>query len=391
MLGYRKRSFTEAFALLEALRANKADFTSLKKLQQLLLREIVRAEKKIRNLKAEQKGVQKAGGKQAAKRSSQLKVRIERYRQNAYIWRCFGDAIAFLYMDKHALKQVFFNVMNRNPKNTAGFILGKDGLAMEIAHLEYALEQKVPSLLTDLTNTIRHGDICLMDGPDPYLIEVKVGNKLDRRGKKQKRNIEVLHGFFENDKARGLRGIQAEIRRQEFQTPERTYVVEIGDCIAEAIKQGHATRQPESGLYYIAFTKDISDISQILAPLKVKEPWLFQLNEFKATRAWAPYSPFTLTLQNKENLWAFIEGNVVVLVLFDLERLTTIAKEKGYDAKLEPDSEGLPEFKIQIPDAGGYVGPSAQFLARIPMEFVSPDWLVTASIEMLVSAAQAQA
>jgi hypothetical protein len=389
MLGYRKRSFADAFGLLEALRANQEDLTSLKKLQQLLLREIVRTEKKIRELKAELKGIQKTRGNQVAKHSSYLKHRIEGYRQNAYIWRCFGDAIAFLYMDKHALKQVFFNIENPNPKNDAGFIMGKEGLAMEIAHLEYALEQKIPALLTDLTNTIRHGDICLMDGGDPHLIEVKAGKKLDKRGKKQKRNLEKLHKFFDEDKAEDLRGFKGPIQRQEYKTPERTYTAEINDCIDEALTKGHATREPEPGLHYIALAEGAPDINEILPRFKLKAPWLFQLNEIKATRAWAPYMPFTLSLRGKDNLWKFIRGYVVLLVVFDLEQLCSIAKQKGYDAKLEPDDEGLPEFRILLPEAGGYVGPSAQMLARIAMEFVSPDWLVTSSIEILKSAAQA--
>jgi hypothetical protein len=53
MLGYRKHSFVQAHTLFRALRNDLDDLTALKKLQELLLREIVRAEEKIRQLKAE--------------------------------------------------------------------------------------------------------------------------------------------------------------------------------------------------------------------------------------------------------------------------------------------------------------------------------------------------
>ena len=53
MLGYRKRSFASAHALLQTLRANLEDLKTLKALQKLLLSEIIRAEEKIRGLKAE--------------------------------------------------------------------------------------------------------------------------------------------------------------------------------------------------------------------------------------------------------------------------------------------------------------------------------------------------
>jgi hypothetical protein len=161
MLGYRKKSFARAHSLLNTLRANLDDLDTLKSLQQLLFGEVVRTERKIRELKSELKNVIQAGGANAAKRSSGLRSRIEKVRQCAYVWRCFGDAIAFLYMDKFALKQCFYNVENGNPKQDAGFIADKSGLPNEIALLEFALQQHVPALLVDLTNTIRHGDICL--------------------------------------------------------------------------------------------------------------------------------------------------------------------------------------------------------------------------------------
>src|SRR6266851_2846868 len=219
MLGYRKHSYTLAHSLLQTLRINLQDLATLKELQKLLLREVIRAEKKIRELKTELRSMKGAACSAASVRSVYLKNRIEGFRQCTYIWRCFGDAIAFLYMDKFALKQCFYSTENTNPKQNAGFILGKEGLANELALLDSALEHNVPAVLVDLTNTIRHGDICLMGESDPYLIEVKASKNLNRRGKKQKRSLEKLHTFFETDKCEGLRGFP-EARRQVSEIPE---------------------------------------------------------------------------------------------------------------------------------------------------------------------------
>src|SRR5262249_5336403 len=143
-------------------RANFADLPTLKALQQLLCREIVRTEKKIRDLKADRKAITTIGGKQAKRRSSVLLARIEKIRHCAYVWRCFGDAIAFSYMDRFALKQTFYSTEHPHEKQSAGFLMDKVGLATEIAYLEFALERNIPALLVDLTDTIRHGDVCLM-------------------------------------------------------------------------------------------------------------------------------------------------------------------------------------------------------------------------------------
>src|SRR4051812_47533742 len=136
MLGYRKKSFARAHSLLNTLRTNLEDLDALKALQYLLCAEIVRAERKIRHLKSDLKSIQQTGGSKTHKRSSFLKQRIERVRQCAYVWRCFGDAIAFIYMDKFALKQTFFQTESLNEKQGAGFLADKLGLSNEIALLE---------------------------------------------------------------------------------------------------------------------------------------------------------------------------------------------------------------------------------------------------------------
>jgi hypothetical protein len=170
VLGYRKKSFKRAHEMLRALRADQKNLAVLKALQQLLCGEIVRAEQKIRRLKSELEGVVKSRGEGAAKRSSYLRNRIEGLRQCAFVWRSFGDAIAFMYMDKFALKQTYYNIENSNPKQDAGFLSDKYGLSYEMAFLESALSAQVPALLVDLTNTIRYGDVCLMGGFRPSVV-----------------------------------------------------------------------------------------------------------------------------------------------------------------------------------------------------------------------------
>ncbi len=247
MIGYRKHSFARAHSLLQALRIDLEDLTTLKELQKLLLHEVMRAEGKIRELKTEQRAVRGTEGSTVKKRPSYFEKRIELFRQCAFIWRCFGDAIAFLYMDRFALKQSFYSTENTNAKQDAGFIIGNEGLANELLLLDSALVHAVPALLVDLTNTIRHGDICLMGGSDPCLIEVKTSKKLNRRGKKQKRSLKKLHAFYETDMVEGFRGFPV-LRRRAAEVPELTYVDQINECIVEAQKDGHAVRNPERGL-----------------------------------------------------------------------------------------------------------------------------------------------
>jgi hypothetical protein len=292
-------------------------------------------------------------------------------------------------MDRFALKQTFYSTERPREKQGAGFLSDKVGLATEIAWLDFALEKNIPALLVDLSDTIRHGDVCLMGEPDPFLIEVKAGSEVDRRGRRQKRNLAKLREFFENDRAEGLRGA-AGIRRVAPSTPGRDYVEELNGLIAEAMKNGHAVHSPEAGLHYIVMTSmmtsDGSEVGEILERLKLKKSWILALNEFKNERTWAPYYPFILSIADKDHLWAFIRGDVYIVVIIEQERLCQIAREKGYDATLDIDSEhgGL---TIRNPADAKGIGVSSHFLARIAFEFLSPEWVVTTAIEMGLSGA----
>ena len=160
MLGYRRKSFRAAHAFLSKLRKDPDSINTVVELQRLLINEIVRAEEKISACKQEL-ALLRATDKndsRVQKRTAFLANRIEGYRQLNYIWRNFGDAIAFLYLDKFAIKQTYFNTANPYPKQDAGFIAGKVGLEKEIAVMEAAVAAGVPSLLVgpELGNFHQH-------------------------------------------------------------------------------------------------------------------------------------------------------------------------------------------------------------------------------------------
>jgi len=104
-----------------------------------------------------------------------------------YNFLCLGDSLAFLYIDRFALKQMFFNVDNDNPKQGGGFLSGQTGLAGEVSLLIEAIARGVPAVLCDLTTVLRFGDVCLLGASDPVPIEVKSSKTKDARAKRQKK------------------------------------------------------------------------------------------------------------------------------------------------------------------------------------------------------------
>lgn len=384
----RRKSFERAHGLFEELRSLRATMGTrtsptlatlrpLWLLQRLLVKEITRAERKIRRIKSILRLVSEVD---ASDRVSSLFAQIEGYRHLTYMWRSFGDAVAFLFMDKFALKQVFYNTQNKNAKQDAGFLSDKSGFAGEWNEVARWLRHGVPALLADLTNTIRHGDVCLMVGPDPVLIEVKLG-KLDGRGREQRDSIRQLTEFFQTDETSGLRGL-GKIRRTAHQTPEVSYAGSMEETIIAALKTGAAASSPESGLWYLAVADEKIDMNGSIEGLGLARRIAYPLNEVKSARTWAPYTPFILSVRDKCSVYKFIWGDVLVFVVYDLHELVSASAKRGLEIDLfsrEEDSA----FELREPVSGRNIRLAWQMFDRLALEFTSPAWLLSAAIERL--------
>ncbi|WP_140987183.1 hypothetical protein [Asticcacaulis tiandongensis] len=391
MFKRRRASFKRAHGLLQQVKraafhlqlgetVRPQKLTPLRLLQKLLLREVGRCERKIRRTKAFLKAATDDDVR------LELEERIASFRHLAYNWRTFGDAIAFAYLDKFALKHTHFNTHNLNAKQDAGFLIEKEGLVTELAMLYGLLDRGVPALLADLTNTIRHGDICLLQGPDPKMIEVKAG-ELGPRGRRQRNAIRLLEAFFENDEAEGLRGLPR-IQRRSPQRLEITHVPAMNQCIAAARRAGGAWCSPEAGLYYLALADERVPLDQTIGQIPLVKPMAFSLNEMKAGLAWTPYSPYTLSIEDEGALFEFIWGDLYLMVLWEIPDQWFL--DDGTIYSVTPcDEESDYAFDVTAPD-GSEIKLSKGMLQRIALEFTSPEWIFLTAIEKIHGAGESK-
>jgi hypothetical protein len=178
MFARYKKSMLRITGLLRSLEASLDDVTQLLALQRDLVQCIVRAERRILVTQARRRDLQrqlKAGrpskleSKKLRHRIAALDDQISMSQQLMFIWRCFGDGIAFSYLDKFALKHAFFNTHDLERKQRAGAVSGKEGFHNELKVVMALLcSKRLPAMLSDITNIIRHGDVCLLGGPDPF-------------------------------------------------------------------------------------------------------------------------------------------------------------------------------------------------------------------------------
>ena len=387
MIGRRKTAFFEMLDLLRAIEQDNENLKAVESLNLLILREIIRSEKKIeehRTIQKELNRILKTArlSKQDAliqrKKIKRRATYIDGYLRQTYIWKTFGDALAFIYLDKFAIKHAYYETDEYKVKPDAGNITGKTGLINEVALLLEVIKHNVPAVLCDITNILRYGDVCLLGGSDPYLMEAKSRPTLNQRGKRQLAKLETLHGFLENDRAPNFRGAPGETTREKTSVPQKIYRDELNQCIQEAVKHGTATIEPEVGLRYSVIAHGKPNFAKLM-PAGYKKPIAFMWNSDKNDFSWAPYEPFLLTIRDPKHLYDFIQGSIFIVIMVDAEVLVSAMAREGWEASFRENTEYSLQWRHL--ESGGIVGISNQFFARIAYECVSPRWVVECHAE----------
>lgn len=380
MVARYRKSLDQFTIMLQIIKTkNNLPVGAIVDFQLLILKKVKEAERAISSTKKiiQKLRLEKANDRPARERAREIKGlikkldhKVEGYKYIIYILKMYVESIVFYFCDKYAIKHFLYDD-KFHVKETAGFIYGKDGIKAEIALLKAAAKNNVPAVLCDLTNTLRHGDVCLLGRNDPYPLEVKTSKKLDKRGEKQLRSIGELSEFFTKDEAENFRGAGPVIRR-EYIGKERYHLEAINTCINSSYGKGTSHISPEGGVHYLAITKFKKEV---LGQIPAKYAHVFTLNEYKNTMTWHPYTPFHLSL-NPEHLYNFISGKLTIVVLLDLQAIKRRFKRNGLHITFLQDENWYAQISSNgnILDGGFRV--SVQSFLRIVFEFQSLTWAI---------------
>ena len=369
--------------MINKLHEEPDDLVLLKECQGRLIRNIIKTESRIKQTRLKSKELKSFLRKGKLDKSNALNIRrqkeindqkLQQYKWLLYVWRTFGDAIVFIYVDKWGVKPFLFYDNNPRQKESPGFLNGKEGLPAEMSVVFDAIKHNVPAILCDLTNSIRHGDVCLLGASDPYVIEVKSSINRNKRVERQERQIRNIQSYLENDGG-NTRGYNP-CNRVVIDKAERNYIPLINEMIDEAVDNGKSIRNPERGLRYFVFRVN-STINFDETFRSISKPIVFDLNEMKNEKVWVGIYPFTLSIVKPEHLYAFLSGSIYILVIFDYFIIEEIAKKRSLSVRLIDDPGWIMEIeKLIVPlNEPLKLKVSAQFFERMALEFISLEWM----------------
>jgi hypothetical protein len=121
----------QATLLLHTIYEDKERLDLVLELQRFLIRRIAAAEGRVRRLKA--LGAARKKRLSAVPRPTKVQAKsikddiargeraVAEQRHLMFVWRCFGDGIAFTYQDKYSLKHLYYDAQYQ-VKEDAGFL-----------------------------------------------------------------------------------------------------------------------------------------------------------------------------------------------------------------------------------------------------------------------------
>jgi hypothetical protein len=229
----------------------------------------------------------------------------------------------------------------------------------------------VVTILNDLTNTIRHGDVTLIHKYGLFrILELKSGRGGNRgRAERQTAAAEGVMKYLATDVREGEDGRHT-IRMNL--TCRLKYHFRAFNAVVRELRSGSrgwAMRQPEPGLTYIAVDPS-ADAESILTQLKLGTPsCFFFVNDAKG--AGAAYQPFPLIFDEADDLVAFYGGHFVVMVAVDFGK---VAHRMGMQARSGKDEDWPIEFIVPgiAPERERVRPIGSHFLGRMAGELLSP-------------------
>jgi hypothetical protein len=379
-------------ALFERVHRLQADPTGRRllalEIQEELLLRIGRAERVIRRTRNEidtlkrrlaQRGNDRGTSRQIKAQRIAADSKIELQREVLAILRAVGDAVAFIYGDRWDLKQLVKH-------ETSGFITGKRGTRFERRALRQVFHstRDAVAVLNDVTHTLRHGDITVFsptNWPEGRfgLIELKSGRGGSRsRTARQSEALERVSNYLRTDVRQAEDG--STWRRESIMSHPVHHFDTVARLIAELPRSGSLLREIEPGLEYgVIEYREGYNLSTMAMLDKLKKAThhrrvFFFVNELKYQHGLA-YYPFPLCFRDPEVLFRFYNGELLIYVIIDMDRVNELLVSHRLSVRLSDRDFFFWEI-VPLADEERSWHISSHMVERLAGEFLRLDWLL---------------
>jgi hypothetical protein len=290
-----------------------------------------------------------------------------------FVFRTIGDALAFTLFNKFDLKPLSF-------RESPGWITGKRGGCLESRILRGVIvEAGTPAIRTDLTNSIRYGDMAVKHHGVIRLFEVKSGKNRNARTVRQLEAITNISKYLTTDSIDGLYGLPGRVFRRETHEKESHHIGLLNETILQSKAEGVCVCDVKPGVRYVIARQWDETTTERLG-VGISDAVVFVLDA-KSSTMWKGYYPFTLSIRNPADVFDFLRGSVAIVVIVDLKHLKKIASELGYEAQFIDSDAGVLCKAMREDQEVSAVTFSPHWLGRVAFEFCSLRWLLQEALQ----------
>lgn len=357
-------------------------------LQENLLQLTVRVESKILRNKAAKKQLKADLGDSTIRLTKEIATlnkrkvaaienKIDEYHQLLAIFKSFGDAMAFTFIDRFELKSMTF-------KPSSGFMINKKGNRLERKCLRAAYKKEGIGILNDLTNVLKYSDLTLVSESKPFmLIELKSGKNRTQREERQRIAAKKLTDFLTYDTPSDILKEGMISHRMGFEGDIQGHVHKLKDLISKAKTQHIVSDEVENGLVYVVTYGDVDSelIGSVFGQTKFVDPLLFIFNQFKYENF--GFYPACLSFSETDHYIDYLVGNMQVFVLWDINLWKLKLAKHSLTLEDKSETEHM-MFRItgNLNGEEVCVGVGDYLINRMLFEFLSPEWLINNLIYM---------
>jgi len=227
-----------------------------------------------------------------------------------------------------------------------------------------------------------------MASSDPHILEVKTSDRLGKRGRRQLERIERISSFLASDYSPNLRQL-GPANRLAYTSEELHYRNHLNRSITAGLANGTCISKLEEGMWLAIIRADTTDIPSAFSTMDSGQIMLSFWNQRKNDKAWSPYRPFVLSIDDVSHLIAFIEGDITILVVVNIDNILDDAKNWGLDLMLTDDANYFLELVANGTDPTlaetSRVRISTSMFNRVNYELVSCKWLILEAWEIAKS------
>ena len=355
MLGYYFKTFTELASLLVQLKTSCEPALVCLELQDKLILRMRRVEKKIRYWKS------------LVDQEPDAAEIVAEYQLIHRLFRSFGDAVAYHYIDRWDIKPLARN-------NPPGFISDKSGFRLESRMMRIACNMGCPALLADLTNCLRHGDLYCFgpDQPYPMIMEMKQGSK--SKGKRARRQAKRINETFEYLNSGRTERDRYLVSRESVPRKIDHYAEEMHLLARKALVDGFAGERVSDSLWYAAFSYRSATEALESALLSFRKPILALINAEMYTNHLYPYYPISLVLHDPKTLASFYTGKLALLAMVDVATFEDVSNEAISKIRYVQESDNDCALEVDMPGIPAPIIVSRQMFSRIFLEFLDTSW-----------------